>query len=85
MDRAVAALTSQGILDSPFDELVEWKPDDAFWKDAPFLRCAMRVARALSTPDQQIEVRRAFIIPYECEPYNLVVEFQKVGEEVEEE
>lgn len=80
MESEVQALMTEGIVEFPLVDIVEWNSDSPFWEDCVFVRNAKRVAGALSTPDQQIEVSRAFIIPRNGQPYNLVVELVKVKE-----
>lgn len=54
---------------------VEWTSESMHWLEAPFIRCAERIALELSTAARQIKVARAFIIPAKGEPYNLICEF----------
>lgn len=81
MDAEVESLRSAGILDpdAELTQVIEWDFESSVWRDAPFIRSALRVAEALSTPTRQLLIQRAYIIPRLGSPYALVVEIEKVS------
>lgn len=70
------AYVSAGIYDPASCDLIEWTPASPYWNDATFNWISKGIAEVLSTPDQEISVRRAFIIMRRTMPYNLLIEFQ---------
>lgn len=80
MDREIEEQLSEGRIENPPVEPIEMSPDSTNWATNTWIRCAMKVAGALSTPAQQITASRAWIVldpgnEDQSSPLNLVVEF----------